>query len=143
MWLGSVVTLSAFTLIGPLIIPKLDTRHFNTKVSFGKGELLGFAFALFVAALSRWIVHEVDRNIPFMIFSIIGMVLVAITLALLWNDMYNVQKGYTKHLHFQASQVVSWSWILVGLSLVVGAFTEILYARKLARKLREPAVRLG
>lgn len=139
-WACTVVLVSIFSLLGPLFIPWLYTGHFNQEASFGKGELLGFAFALFAAALSRWIVQEGDRNrnVGLMSFSITGMLLVSLAIALLWLDAYQVQTKQTKNLFIQLPQVMQISWILVGVSVLCGAITEVSYARSL----RETAVRV-
>jgi hypothetical protein len=131
IWAYTVVLLSAISLLGPLCIPWLHTDRFNQETSFGKGELLGFALALFAAALGRWLVKEGDRRIGLMVFSIAGMVIVSIMLSLLWYDAYQVETKQTADLFLQLPQVVQISWGLVGLSLFCGGATEVSYARSL------------
>jgi hypothetical protein len=140
VWACLVVLFSLFSLLGPLFIPWSHTGHFNLEASFGKGELLGFAFALFAAALSRWIVQEGDRNrnVGLMSFSITGMLFVSLAIALLWLDAYQAQTKQTKNLFVQLPQVMQISWVLVGASVLCGAATEVSYARSL----RETAVRV-
>jgi heme/copper-type cytochrome/quinol oxidase subunit 4 len=130
-WCITVVPLSLLALVGPWVIPWLHTGQLNVKTSFGKGELIGFSFALFAAALSRWVVHEGDRKTGLMVFSILGMACVAAAIALLWFDAYQVQTGQARHSFLQVQQVVTLSWILVGMSVICGASTEIVYARSL------------
>jgi biotin transporter BioY len=140
VWAYTVVLVSLFSLLGPLSIPWLHTGHFNQETSFGKGELLGFAFALFAAALSRWIVQESDRNrnIGLMFFSIAGMLCVSFVIGLLWFDAYQVQINQTKTLLVQLPQIMQVSWGLVFASVLCGAATEFSYARSL----RETAVKV-
>lgn len=139
VWAYTVVLVSLFSLLGPLAIPWLHTGHFNQETSFGKGELLGFAFALFAAALSRWIVQEGDRSIGLMFFSIAGMLCVSFAIALVWLDAYQVQTNQTKNLFIQLPQVIQVSWGLVCASVLCGVATEVSYAR---RNLRETAVKV-
>ena len=61
-WLYTVVLFSALALLGPLFIPPLH-NGFSMSLSFGNGELLSFALALFAAAISRWIVHGGDGGL--------------------------------------------------------------------------------
>lgn len=140
VWVYTVVLMSLFSLLGPLSIPWLHTGHFNQDTSFGKGELLGFAFALFAAALSRWIVREGDRNrnVGLMFCSIAGMLCVSLAIALLWFDAYQVQTNQAKDLFIQLPQVMQISWALVCASVLCGAATELSYARSL----RKTAVRV-
>ena len=135
VWAYTVVLVSLFSLLAPLTIPWLHTGHFNQETSFGKGELLGFAFALFAAALSRWIVQQGDRNrnVGLMFLSIAGMLCVSLAIALLWLDAYQVQTNQTKNLFVQLPQVIQVSWGLVCASVLCGAATEVSYARSLRK----------
>jgi len=133
VWVYTVVALSAISLLAPLGIPWLHAGRFNQETSFGKGELLGFALALFAAALGRWLVKEGDRRIGLMVFSFAGMAIVSIMLSLLWYDAYQVETKQTADLFLQLPQVVQISWGLVGLSLLCGGATEFSYARSVQK----------
>src|SRR5450759_2650074 len=130
-WLFTVVLLSALALAGPLFVPLAHTGRVDTSISFGKGELLGFALALFAAAVSRWIVHGARASVALLSLSIAGLALVAIAIALVWFDSYQVQTGQATELFLPVSSVVFASWILVGLAFFCGAASEIAYAYSL------------
>lgn len=132
-WLSTVVLLSLLLLIGPFFIPWAHDGRFNVDLSFGKGELFGFDFAVFAAALSRWLMREGNTNKMLRSISIAGMVATAIALTLLWFDSFEVQTSQSSKLFFKSSQVVWGSCVLAGLSLICGAATEVVYARSLKR----------
>jgi hypothetical protein len=138
-WLCTVVLFSALALAGPFFAPLGHSGKLDTAASFGKGELLGFGLAVFAAALSRWIVHDARSNVVLQSLSGAGLVLVAIAIALVWVDAYQVQIGDSKALFFPAARVVLASWVLVGMALLCGAATEIVYVLGL----RPPAVKVG
>jgi len=138
-WLCTVVLFSALVLTGPFFAPLAHTGKIDITASFGKGELLGFGLAVFAAALSRWVVHDARSNVVLQGLSAAGLVLVAIAIALVWLDAYEVQIGDSKTLFMPASRVVTASWVLVGIALLSGAATEVAYALGL----RPPAVKVG
>jgi membrane protease YdiL (CAAX protease family) len=107
-------------------------------VSFGKGELLGFALALFAATLSRWIAHEGTGREMLWSLSTFGLALAAAAIAVVWLSGYQVETGQEKDLFIPTSSVVLGSWVLVVASFVIGAIGEIMYARSL----RPTAVKL-
>ena len=133
VWAYTVVALSAISLLAPVGIPWLHTGRFNQETSFGKGELLGFALALFAAALGRWLAKEGDRRMGLMFFSFAGTTIVSIMLSLLWYDAYQVETKQTADLFFKLPQVVQVSWGLFILSLLCGGATEVSYARSVQK----------
>jgi hypothetical protein len=131
LWFVTVFIFSALAVVGPLVIPLAHTGKANMNVSFGKGELLGFALALFAATLSRWIGHEGKGRATLWSLSTLGLALAAAAIAVVWLDGYEVHIGQEKDLFIPTSSVVVGSWILVGASFVCGAIGEIMYARSL------------
>jgi hypothetical protein len=128
-WLWAVVVFSAVALMGPLFVPWFENSNgrFGANASFGKGELLSFCFAIFAAAVSRWIVHEGHRNVALMVISIVGMFIVASAISLLWYDTF-VHGSPTLKKQVKTVQI---SEVLIVLSLICGAATEWVYALSL------------
>lgn len=137
-WFFTVVLFSAVALAGPVFAPLVHTGRLDPNVAFGKGEILGLGLAVFAAALSRWVVRGPQSSVPLRSLSTLGLILVAIAIALVWLDSYQVDTGQSKALFFPQSRVFTASWILLVASLLCGVATEVKYARSLQR----PAVKL-
>lgn len=138
-WLCTVVLFSALALVGPFFVPLAHTGKVQMAVSFGKGELLAFALAIFAAALSRWIVHEGPGNVALTSLGAAGTAVSAIAISAVWLDEYEVATQQSKGLLFSLSRVATYSWVLVIAALILGLVAEIMYALSL----KPSAVKVG
>jgi hypothetical protein len=124
----TVCIFSAIALLGPILAPLLLDHHFHWTVSFGRGELLGFALGLFAASLSRWIIHGSDHR-TLQLVSCIGLAATGIAIGILWTDSFESILHATRHPWFSAQSIVAASLVLSGAAFFLGASTEVLYAR--------------
>jgi hypothetical protein len=127
-WLATVVLFSAVALAGPFFAPWVHTGHVSTTVSFGKGELLGFALAISAASLGRCVISDVRWNAVLRPISAVFMALVAAAITAVWIDDYTVYTHASKELFLPEAHVVTAGWVLVALALICGAITEAAYA---------------
>lgn len=137
IWFLWIVVLSGlFAVIAPLFIPFIhsDFKQWNLGDSFGKGELLGAAFAILAAAASRWNAADAAGGRILRGLSIFLFGLSAIALALIWGDNYQA-KIHTKptlnpdpKLIFTSDEVFKVSLVFFAVSLAFGLLTEVLVA---------------
>ncbi len=131
-WLVTVVLFSAFALGGPVVAPLLGKAgNFKPVVSFGKGELLGLALAIFAAAAARCL--SLRSNVALRGLSTAGLVLVSVAIALVWTDGYRLQTHESHELALPGGHVLGVSWVLLGLALLCGAAAEVAYSLSLRR----------
>jgi hypothetical protein len=141
-WLVAIVLLTALSLVGPILVPwgHNHFRKFDPAVSFGKGELLAFAFAILAVAVVRWWLSEGASLSGFWatVFkgsSIFGLGMVSTLIATVWIDDYTAGVNHTGRI-LDAGAVTDLSYGVTVLALLVGAATEYLYARSLREFVR-------
>jgi hypothetical protein len=140
-WFGAIVILTSISLVGPALIPWIHShlRTFDSGISFGKGELLGFDFAILAAAVARWLSEGAPLSGFWAILvrwtSLAGLGLTSALIALVWIDEYIATVNHSSRV-LDPTSVARLSYGVTVFAVLVGAVTEFQYARGLREFVR-------